>query len=162
VINLSDLLRALGAAQVDFILVGGVAAAAHGSARLTQDVDIVYCRDADNLTRIVTALGDSRPYLRGAPPGLPFRFDAATLAAGLNFTLISDLGAIDLLGEIAGGGRYEDLVDHCVSAEAFGVRCAVLDLETLIATKRAAGRPKDFEALAELEIIRGRKQANRD
>ena len=158
-INLGDLLRVLGAADVDFILVGGIAAAAHGSARLTQDVDIVYRRGKDNLERIVTALGNSRPYLRGAPPGLPFRFDIATLAAGLNFTLSTDLGPINLLGEVAGGGRYEDLIGHCISADAFGIHCKVLDLETLIGTKRAAGRPKDFEALAELEILRGRRPA---
>jgi len=157
VTNLSDLLHVLGVAEVDFILVGGVAAAAHGSARLTQDVDIVYRRGADNLSRLVTALGSAKPYLRGAPPGLPFRFDVPTLAAGLNFTLTTELGPIDLLGEISGGGRYEDLIDHCISADAFGARCRVLDLETLIATKRAAGRPKDFEALAELEILQARK-----
>lgn len=144
---------------MEFILVGGVAAAAHGSPRLTQDVDIVYRRDADNLKKLVTALGGLHPYLRGAPPGLPFRFDVATLRAGMNFTLTSDLGPIDLLGEIAGGGRYEQLADRCVSAEAFGVPCRVLDIETLIATKRAAGRPKDFEGIAELEILRGRSSS---
>jgi hypothetical protein len=66
------------------------------------------------------------------------------------------LGAIDLLGELPGGERYEDLVAHCVSADVFGVNCRVLDLPTLIATKRAAGRPKDFEAIAELEILKER------
>lgn len=144
---------------------GCLAAAAHGSARLTQDVDIVYRRGKDNLDRIVAAIGNLQPYLRGAPPGLPFRLDAATLAAGLNFTLSTSLGPIDvrrnsrLLGEIAGGGRYEDLAEHCIVADAFGVRCRVLDLEMLIATKRAAGRPKDFEAVAELEIIRDRQKS---
>ncbi len=151
--NLIELWRALGSGGVDFILVGGVAAAAHGSARLTQDVDVVYRRGKDNLERLVASLGEAHPYLRGAPPGLPFRFDVPTLAAGLNFTLMTDLGAIDLLGEITGGGRFEDLVAHCIWAEAFGVRCRLLDLQTLIATKRATGRPKDFEVLAELEIL---------
>ncbi|HTA45881.1 MAG TPA: nucleotidyl transferase AbiEii/AbiGii toxin family protein [Bryobacteraceae bacterium] len=154
--NLRDLLRALGSADVDFILVGGVAAAAHGSGRLTQDVDIVYRRGADNIEKLVAGLESFRPYLRGAPPGLPFRFDAATISAGLNFTLTTDIGPIDLLGEIAGGGRYEDLSNHSICAEAFGVQCRVLDLETLIATKRAAGRPKDFEGIAELELLRDR------
>ena len=156
--NLRDLLRALGSADVDFILVGGVAAAAHGSGRLTQDVDVVYRRGSGNLERLVAGLGGFRPYLRGAPPGLPFRFDVATLAAGLNFTLTTDLGPINLLGEIAGGGRYEDLVDHSLCAEAFGVNCRVLDLETLIVTKRAAGRPKDFEGIAELELLKERRR----
>ena len=62
-------------------------------------------------------------------------------------------GWIDLLGEIVGGGRYEDLVANSVLIEAFGLRCRILDLETLIRTKRAAGRPKDFEVLAELEAL---------
>ena len=80
------------------------------------------------------------------------------MRAGLNFTLITDLGWIDILGEITGGGRYEDLQPHSVLVEAFGVRCRVLDLDILIATKRAAGRPKDFEVLAELELLRDRQK----
>ena len=153
----AELLRTLALAQVDFVLVGGVAAAAHGSPRATQDLDIVYSRTAENLGRLVSALGPVKPYLRGAPPGLPFRFDASTLKAGLNFTLTTDLGWIDLLGEIAGCGRYEDIVTHAVRIDVFGAACQVLDLETLIQSKRAVGRPKDFEDLAELEIIRARK-----
>ena len=102
------------------------------------------------------ALGPYHPYLREAPPGLPFRFDSDTLKAGLNFTLTTDLGWIDLLGEITGGGKYEDLLPNSISVEAFGLHCRVLNLDTLIRTKKAAGRPKDFEALAELEILRDR------
>ena len=52
-------------------------------------------------------MGPLKPYLRGAPPGLPFRFDADTLSRGLNFTLTTSLGWIDLLGEITGGGRFD-------------------------------------------------------
>jgi hypothetical protein len=142
---------------MESILIGGIAAAAHGSARVTQDVDVVYGRGPENLQRISQALAPLHPYLRGAPPGLPFRLDVATLSAGLNFTLTTDIGPLDLLGEVAGGGRYEDLVSHSIEAEVFGVRCRVLDLETLIATKKAAGRPKDFEAIAELELLRDRR-----
>ena len=159
-IHLGSLLRALTSAQVEFILIGGVAAAAHGSPRVTQDVDIVYRRTPENLARLVGALKDAEPYLRGAPPGLPFRLDVATLSAGLNFILTTNLGMIDLLGEIAGGGSYENLVEHSFAADVFAVQCRVLDLETLIATKRAAGRPKDFEAIAELEILRNRKESS--
>jgi hypothetical protein len=150
------LLRALGEANVEYILVGGVAAAAHGSARATQDLDIVYRRSPENLKRLTLALGPLQPYLRGAPPGLPFRFDVETIRHGLNFTLETSLGWIDLLGEIAGGGKFEDLVSHAIGVQAFGVECMILDLPTLIQTKRAAGRRKDLEAVAELEIIRDR------
>lgn len=139
--------------DVDFILIGGVAATAHGAARLTQDIDVVYSREPGNLDRVVTALAPYDPYPRGAPPGLPFLWDAETLAHGLNFTLATKLGAIDLLGEITGGGSFEDLAPHTVMIEVFSVRCRVLNLPRLIAVKRAAGRPKDFEAIAELEAL---------
>jgi hypothetical protein len=86
------LIEALCKSEVRFVLVGGVAATLHGSARLTQDVDVVYARDADNLARIVRALGPLQPYLRGAPSGLPFRLDQEALAAGLNFTLTTSAG----------------------------------------------------------------------
>ena len=139
---------------MEFILAGGVAAAAHGSSRATQDVDVIYRRTSENLRRIADSLAPLKPYLRGAPPGLPFRLDVETLSRGLNFTLTTSLGWIDLLGEITGGGTYDALVKRTFQADIFGVRCKVLDLEALIETKRAAGRPKDFEALAELESIR--------
>lgn len=155
----AELLAALDRARVDFILIGGVAAAAHGSPRATQDIDVVYSRKRDNLERLSGALAAYSPYLRGSPPGLPFALDKETLQAGLNFTLTTTLGWIDLLGEITGGGGYDDLIPHAVSIEIFGQTCRVLDLETLISTKRAAGRPKDFEALAELELIQSRKSS---
>ena len=154
----SELLRALAERGVDFILVGGVAAAAHGSPRGTQDLDVVYSREERNLERLVEAMGPHHPYLRGAPPGLTFRLDFDTLRAGLNFTLVTDLGWLALMGEITGAGCYEDLLPHSLSVEVFGVSCRVLDLETLIRTKRLAGRPKDFEVLAELELLRERLQ----
>ena len=137
-----------------FILVGGLAAAAHGAIRATRDVDVVYDRSADNLARLSEALAPYTPYLRGAPPGLPFRLDIATLRAGLNFTLTTTAGELDLLGEIAGAGAYAELESHTRELVVHGVRCLCVDLPTLIATKRAAGRPKDFEAIAELEALR--------
>jgi hypothetical protein len=158
VTRFGELIGTLSAAKVDFILVGGVAAAAHGSARTTQDLDVVYSRAGVNLKRLVAALSPHRPYLRGAPPGLPFRFDFHTLRAGGNFTLTTDLGWIDLLAEIAGGGGYEALLPYSIVVPVFGAECRVLDLEPLIRAKRAAGRPKDFEGIAELEILRSRKK----
>lgn len=139
--------------EVEFVIIGGAAATAHGSARVTYDLDIVYRRTADNIKRLVEALSAHQPYLRGAPPGLPFRFDEETVKRGLNFTLVTKLGAIDLLGEVAGGGIYEDIIGSLVIKEFFGYQLQCLSLEKLIATKRAAGRPKDFEVIAELESL---------
>ena len=148
------LLRALRVEGVDFILVGGVAARAHGSARLTQDLDVVYRRTPENIARLVRALAPHSPYLRGAPAGLPFRFDLKTVEAGLNFTLTTSLGDVDLLGEIVGGGGYDALVPRTLTLALFGMECRCLDLDGLIHVKRAAGRPKDLEVIAEREALR--------
>jgi predicted nucleotidyltransferase len=154
--NLARQLRLLAEAGVEFIVIGGMAAAAHGSARSTLDLDVVYSRSKDNIRRLAAALSAHTPYLRGAPPGLPFVFDEATISHGLNFTLTTDVGDFDFLGEVTGGGTYEDLRSHTVEIDAFGVRCRYVTLETLIHLKRAAGRPKDLEAIGELELIRDR------
>lgn len=157
--DFEGLLRALSGSQVDFILVGGVAATIHGSARATYDIDVVYSRSPQNLERLVAALAPLRPSLRGAPPGLPFRLDAATLSRGLNFTLSTSSGPIDLLGEITGGGGYDALLVDTVLVTLFGHPCRCLTLDRLIEVKRAAGRPKDLEALAELEVLREERDA---
>ena len=154
--NVGKQLGLLVAAGVDFIVIGGMAAAAHGSARATLDLDVVYSRSPENIARLATALAPHAPYLRGAPPGLPFKLDATTIRHGLNFTLTTDIGDLDVLGEVVGGGTYADLLAHTIEIDAFGVRCRYVDLATLITLKRAAGRPKDFEALAELEILLAR------
>lgn len=153
-IDFKALLTALDHAGVRFILVGGVAATVHGSSRLTKDVDVVYARDGENISRLSAALRPHAPYLRGAPPGLPFRWDEETIRRGLNLTLATALGPIDLLGEIAGGGRFVDLEPHSVRVSAYGVECLCLGLDKLIDVKRAAGRPQDLDAIAELEILR--------
>jgi hypothetical protein len=98
-------------------------------------------------------LGPLNPYLRGAPPGLPFVWDVKSVRQGLNFTLQTDAGAVDLFGEIVGGGRYEDLAAHTIEINAFGLPIRCLNLDWLIRVKRAAGRPKDLEAISELEAI---------
>ncbi len=151
--DFAALLRCLAEGGVEHILVGGAAATVHGSARLTQDLDIVYRRSDHNIGRLVSALAPCKPYLRGAPPGLPFVWDIHTIQRGLNFTLMTDLGALDLFGEITGGGRYEDLLPYCITITVFGTTCHCLGLERLIHVKRAAGRPRDLEAVAELEAI---------
>jgi predicted nucleotidyltransferase len=155
------LLEALCKSEVRFVLVGGVAATLHGSARLTQDVDVVYARDADNLRRLVRALAPLKPYLRGAPAGLPFRLDEQTLLGGLNFTLTTSAGDIDLLGEIIGAGAYEALIPHTIEVELFSARYKCLDLPTLIRAKMAAGRPKDLEAIAELRALLDEKPSEK-
>jgi len=152
--DFEGLLRRLLEGGIDFILVGGLAATVHGSARATFDIDVVYDRSPANMDRLVRALAPLEPYLRGAPRGLPFVLDAPTLIRGLNFTLETTLGDLDLLGEVTGGGQYDDLFPHTEEVSLFGSSCRCVTLAKLIDLKRAAGRPKDHEVLAELEALR--------
>lgn len=144
----------LSSAGIQFILIGGGAATLHGSPRLTLDVDVVYQRSIGNMQKLAECLAPTRPYLRGAPPGLPFKLDLSTFRHGLNFTLTTDLGSLDLLGEVVGGGTYEELLPHSSPVVALGVKLQCVNLDKLIELKRAAGRPKDAEPIAELEAIR--------
>jgi predicted nucleotidyltransferase len=151
--NFRQILPVLAQNRVRFIVIGGGAAIAHGSALVTYDVDVVYARDPENIRRLALALQPYSPYLRGAPPGLPFRWDEPTIQAGLNFTLTTSLGDVDFLGEVTGGGRYEQLLSSTEELETFGVKCRFVTLEKLIHLKRAAGRSKDLQAIAELQAL---------
>ena len=157
-VDFGRILRALTANSVEFIVIGGVAATVHGSARNTFDLDVFYRRTRANVDHLVAALTPLNPYLRGAPPGLPFRFDTDTVWRGCNFTLTTDAGPLDCLGAVAGIESYDAADSRAISSEAHGVTCTILNLDDLIAAKRAAGRPKDFEAIAELEVIREERE----
>ena len=148
------LLRALVEGGVEFIIIGGVAATAHGSAHVTVDLDVVYRRTAGNIDRLAAALAPLGPYPRGAPAGLPFAFDPDEIRRGLNFTLATRAGDLDLLGEATGGGTYDALLPRSLALRVFGLECRFVDLDMLVHLKRAAGRPRDLERIAELDALR--------
>lgn len=149
-----QLLETLSKADVRFVVIGGVALVLRGSVRLTVDLDICYARDAANLDRLAAALAPHRPRLRGAPEELPFIWDAQTLRSGLNFTLKTDLGDIDVLGEVTGLGGYDAVAALASDQDVAGLRLAVLSLDGLERAKRAAGRVKDLLDLEEIAEIR--------
>jgi predicted nucleotidyltransferase len=146
-------LQALCDAQVEFVVIGGVSANWHGSARVTVDLDIFYSRVLANLKRLAAALAPFHPKPRGSPAGLPFIWDEATLRNSSVLTLQTDLGEIDLLAEVAGLGGWDEVNARAITVSAFDRSIRTLDLASLIASKRAAGRPKDLDALPELESI---------
>ena len=102
-----EVLSQLAQSNVRFILIGGLAAMANGSARSTLDLVIVYQRTDENIRQLVSAVEPHQPYLRGAPSGLPFAWDAHPIRRGFNFTLTTNPGDLDFLGEVVGGGDYE-------------------------------------------------------
>ncbi len=149
-----DALRALADAGVSFIIVGAYAAYAQGANQLTRDLDICYERTPENLRRLALALSPFHPRLRGVPESTPFIFDARTLAQGMNFTLQTHVGDIDLLGELSGIKQFSELATDAVQLELHGRKIRVASLDAIIRSKKAAGRPKDLLALPELEALR--------
>jgi hypothetical protein len=148
------MLRGLTKRKVRFVVVGGVAAAAHGSSRVTNDLDICYdASDRANLVALALLLSSWDAYPRGIEPGLPFILDDRTLFGAPVLTLTTSEGDIDVLNRIAGVGEYSAVRLHSVGISALGVRFRVLDLPWLIKAKRAAGRPRDHEHLPELEAL---------
>jgi hypothetical protein len=149
------LLAVLADAGVDFIVIGGVALVSRGGSRLTNDLDVVYERSPENLARLVSAIAPLHPRLRGAPAELPFFFDTRTLRSGLNFTLVTDAGELDLMGEVTGLGPFQEILPSATVLNLFGRDVKVLDLDGLERSKRAAGRAKD---LLDLELIAALKR----
>ena len=146
-------LKSLIEHKVEFVIVGGVAIIAHGIPYATFDLDFCYSRTSENLRKIVSALASFNPRLRGFPEDLPFTWDERTLQNGTNFTLQTDIGDIDLLGEVAGVGSYLEAFANSIVLKLFDDDVRVLSLEDLIKAKKAAGRPKDLFVLPQLETV---------
>ena len=149
--NLELAIQQLCDAGVEFVVIGGWAAIFHGSTHVTNDLDICYSRDRENLRKLAGALAPYHPRPRDFPDSLPFVWDATTLANGTVFTLSTELGVIDLLAEVSGIGTYREVRAMSVEVEAFDRRLYTLDLRALIQSKKAAGRKKDLLILPELE-----------
>jgi len=143
---------------VQFVVIGGVAGNLHGSKTFTYDLDICYARTSDNFEPLAEALRELDVTLRGADPGLPFKIDARTLKAGLNFTFKTPLGDLDCLGEASGYG-YDVLAPNAHTADLGGIEVRVADLDDLIRMKRAAGRLKDLVEVENLSKLRDVREA---
>ncbi len=152
--NLLKLLQLLSAADAEFVVVGGIAIRSHGGNYLTEDLDICYSRNRDNLKRIAGVLTPLSPRLRGVDPKLPFVFDWTTLQHGTNFTFVTSLGDIDLLGEVKGVGIYDDLLENSIVIDLDGFQTRILSIPSLIIAKEAANRPKDEPGLTVLRALR--------
>ncbi len=139
---------------VSFVLIGGVATRLHGSPSLTRDVDICYERSNENLERLVEVLRASNARLRGVDEDLPFLLDAKTLAAGANFTFVTELGDVDILAIPAGVNGYDELARSADRIDLDGFEILLASLGDLIKMKRAAARPKDLKEVEILEAIR--------
>ena len=152
-INLFEMARRFSEADVEFVIIGGVAIRSHGGNYVTEDLDICYSRTNENLKKIAEVLLPLGPRPRNFPEKLPYIFDWTTLQHGTNFTFETSMGDIDLLGEVKAVGNYDDLVRQSISVDLDGHPTYILSIPALIIAKRAAGRPKDEAGLKVLEAL---------
>ena len=143
-------LRTLVKHDVQFILIGGLGARLHGSTTVTNDVDVCYARDQENLERLASALRSLHARLRGVQDDVALVLDAQTLKAGDRFTFVTEMGSLDILGSPTGTTGYEELEASSEEYDLGGFSVRVASLDDLIRMKRASARPKD---LIELEVL---------
>ena len=154
--DLESLLDRLIRHGIEFVVVGGFAAVAHGVTLLTQDIDICCPFTPDNLLRLQDALLDLRPVHRMPRERPPLRLVAASAAEFRNLYLETDWGQLDCLGEILGVGGYEQALEQSVEVQLTGGPCRILAIDALIRAKQAMGRDKDRETIIQLRAIQER------
>jgi len=156
--RLDSLIERLASHQVEFVVVGGFAAVAHGSTLLTEDIDVCLAFTPDNLSRLLDALEGLHPVHRMTPQRMPLERSAAD-SGWQNLYLDTDLGQLDCLGRIDGVGDFASALEESEKIELEGGKaCRILNLEALIRSKEALGRPKDRETVIQLRAIRERRE----
>lgn len=156
----SAMLRRLVAHGVDFVVIGGVASILHGSATFTRDLDVTYAPDDTNLEQLGAALIELGAKLRGVEDELPFVPDARTLRRTSILCLETSEGVLDVLATPDGAPPYGELRARADRFSLGDFAVLVANVDDLISMKRAAGRPKDLAAIAELEAIRRLSEAS--
>ena len=144
------MLKTLASHGVEFVVVGGIASALHGSPSITFDIDICQSRTLENLERLEASLEELGARLRGGAEDIVVPLDARTLLAEENFTFATTRGDLDCLGTPAGTNGFDDLSANAVEMDIEGMKIRVVSLNDLIRMKRASGRPKDR---IELEVL---------
>jgi len=154
--SILDLLKRLRDADVEFVLVGGLAATVHGSAVVTEDADVCAPLTEANLERILTAISPLDPSHRMTPKRLPLVQTAGELVGFKNLYLSTSAGQLDILEEVSGVGDFQAVLNASTEVTVWQGPMRVLSLDALIRSKRAMNRPKDLQVAIELEAIRSR------
>lgn len=151
--QLNQLLARLIKAEVEFVLVGGLAASIHGSSLTTRDVDVCCSFTTANLLRIQHAFEDQHPVHR-MRPDLPVTLTPELCSQLKNLYIKTDLGMIDCLGSVLGVGDFDEVSKHSIEIELPIGKLRILDLDTLIQAKEAMGRPHDIITVHHLKAVR--------
>jgi hypothetical protein len=147
---------------VDFVVIGGLAALAHGSPFPTRDVDVTPAKDAANLGRLSGALTELDAKVRPDDEALPFSHDAESLGAAGVWNLTTRFGDLDISMVPDGTEGYQDLVLQAVPTPVIDVVVPVASLADIIRSKQAANRPKDQRVLPTLRELLASRYQNRD
>ncbi len=156
-LQLRELLAVLLKGEVEFVVVGGVAAIAHGASTMTRDVDVVAPLTVENCARILAALGPHEPRFYQSVNRPRVQRSAQELSEVKNLYLETTLGIVDFLGTLPPLGTYADVASRAETHDFLGMPCRILSLEDLIAVKAHVGRPKDRLMEVELRAIRDLK-----
>ena len=156
-----QILRALEAHHVDYVVIGAIAAVAAGAPILTTDLDVTPADSRDNLERLARALRDLDAKLRSAsaPQGVHFPIDAEMLSSAESWTLTTRAGDLDLMFLPAGTQGYDDLRRGARRERIAGVTVNVAALADVIRSKEAANREKDS---MQLPILRRTLEQTRE
>jgi hypothetical protein len=146
------IVAALNAQSVDFVVIGGVAAVAHGSRRMTRDIDVVVRPSSENLSRLHEALSvlDAAQLIGDGKQSAIGEADVAMVGLGTTLHTVSPDGRLDIVGAPAGGAPYDDLHRRSVVAHIGDVEVRIAGLDDLLAMKRASARPLDLQDIADL------------
>jgi len=150
----NQLLQRLIDAQIEFVVIGGFAGVLHGSAHVTQDLDICAVLTETNIQRLREVLKDLHPRHRMTSQKLSFlEVPAKGDPPVRNLYLVTDWGIIDILTDVIGVGDYERLKSKAVSIPLGNKTCLLMSLDDLIKTKETLGREKDLLVVKELRAI---------
>lgn len=158
--NLDNLLKLLLDHDIDFILVGGMAAVLYGASQITHDVDICTVIRPDQVEKLRQCLAPYHPTHRETPQRFSFLEIPKETGHLKNIYLQTDLGNLDVLGEIAAVGNYDAVLKNAITVELYGHRCKLIGLEDLIHSKEALNREKDKATIKELRVIWEQRREN--
>ena len=156
--SLNLLLQRLADSGPEFVVIGGYAGVLHGSAYVTNDLDICVILTRENVARLREALADLHPMHRLTHQKLSFIGYPPADQDVANLYLETDGGIVDILGSVLGVGDYATLRRRAIEIPLFGRQCWVMSLEDLIQSKEALGREKDLLTAKELRAIAAKRR----
>lgn len=156
------LLTRLKNSGLEFVVIGGVCVNYHGAPLATFDLDICCPFGADNVTRIESAVKDLHPAHRLTANKLPLQVTRDSFADLKNVYLQTDLGKLDCLSEVAGIGNFQAVRKCSVVGHLPYGEFRFLTIDALIDAKKVVGRPRDLDAIRQLNAIKEKKEQQKD